>query len=94
MIYYITATRKNTNSSVQEIEGYQVSSTKTNGGTYYSKSNFFRDHFKTYNSYESYNPNTGTGAECEKKTSSNGEAYLQTVGNGTSSDNLLSLPNA
>jgi len=92
--YYITGTRKEEKSTVSEIEGYQVNTIKSSGGTYYSKSNFFSSHYNASNSYETYNSNTGAGAQCEKKTSSNNEDYLQTVGNGTSSDNLLSLPNA
>lgn len=93
MTYYIVATAKGNPNTVEEIQGYQVNSTKTSGGRYYSKSEFFRDHFKTYNSYESYNANTGKGAECERRISSKGEYFLQTTGNGTYSDNLLNLPN-
>jgi len=93
MTYYITATKKEAYSTVSEIQGYQVNTTKSSGGTYYSKSEFFNSHYKESNTYESYNPNTGTGAECEKNISSTGEKFLQTVGNGTSTDNLLNLPN-
>lgn len=93
MSYYITATKKEANSTVSEIQGYQVNTTKSSGGTYYSKSDFFSSHYKSTNTYESYNTNTKTGADCEKKVSANGENYLQTIGNGTSTDNLLNLPN-
>ena len=95
MNYYIVGTRKEQNcSKVSEIQGYQVNTTKSSGGVYCKKSEFFSSHYNSHNKYESYNPNIGiTGAECEKKTSINGEDYLQTIGNGTSSDNLLKLPN-
>jgi Protein of unknown function (DUF3892) len=94
MTYYITATKKETNcNNVSEIQGYKVNDTKSSGGKYYSKADFFTSHYKDTNTYESYNPETEASAKCKKETSTNRENYLQTVGNSMISDNLLSLPN-
>jgi Protein of unknown function (DUF3892) len=91
--YYITGIEKDsTCTSVQEINQYRISSEKSDSGTYYTKKNFFDDKYSSDNSYYSYNPTSKTSAECEVKKSSNNEKYLQTVGNGTKTDNLLSLP--
>jgi hypothetical protein len=91
--YFITATRKVTLYSESEIIGYVVSNIKSGGGQYYSKSDFFNYHYNYLNKYYSFNPNTLASAECERKISSREEYFLQTIGNTTMIDNLLSLPN-
>jgi hypothetical protein len=90
---FITATRKGRHLTVTEIEGYRLSRSQSNSGIYYSKSDFFREIFSPAERYLSYNPFTGTGATLERKISPNNEEYLQSIGNGTISDNLLHLPN-
>lgn len=93
-IIYITNTRKSYNcQSVQEITDYKyyilTNPTKTSYST--TKKKFCDDLYSQGNVFTE-NSN-GDRAECELKISSNYEKFLQTKGNGTITDNLLSLPN-
>lgn len=92
-IRYITHTRKGDNATkVSEITHYKYFR-YDNTEKYYmtTKEDFCNRHYEDGCVF-SYSPK-GEKAECELKTSSiSKEKYLQTIGNGTVTDNLLNLP--
>lgn len=92
MTYFVTATRKAGKKSVQEISAYRISTTRTNDGKVMTKSQFFSEFYVESDAYFAYNPYTMQTIGLERKFSINGEPYLQSIANGTESDNLLSLP--
>ena len=94
---YITGIimKTGTNSSAEtqsDIADYRISSTKQDGGNWFSKKVFFSDEYSSSNDYYSYNSTNQKSQKCEVKTSVNGEQFLQTLPDDTTEDNLLSLP--
>ncbi len=93
MLVYVTGIKiVNFGRFEEEITHYRLSSVPENGGQLYSKEEFFSRIYSELNQYRTYNPLNGRGTSVERKRSSKGEYYLQSVPNSTVADNLLSLP--
>lgn len=103
--YYINATRKpnKTNYSVSELEGYQVCPSKSENGKitilineakYYSKTEFFAEKKFNFseNVFKTWNDKLKVSAPITVEESTNGELYLKSKPNNTTTDNLQELP--
>lgn len=91
-IRYITHVRKAEGAKhVSEITDYRYFKSDDKEKTYTATKKDFCEKYYSDGTVFSYSPKSET-AECEMKESSNGEKYLQTKGNGTTSDNLFNLP--
>lgn len=92
--YFIIATKKDSNSKVEEIQGYQITSQIDQSGMYYSKDSVFGT-FQESDTFWAINPTDKkadqNGVECEI-ISENDQKFFRTVGNKTKKDNLLNLP--
>jgi hypothetical protein len=90
---YITNVRKvEGTSDVSEITDYKYYESDGEEKIYHTATKkYFCENLYTHGHVFSENPE-GERAECEMNESINGEKYLQTKGNTTTKDNLLSLP--